>query len=231
MLADFLGGGRVLVVVAHPDDEALGCGGTIRRLSDAGREVAVLYVADGVTSRGAMSRQSEINHRRREATESARILGIKDTWFGDFPDNRLDEIGLLDLVQFVEKVMESYRPSGVLTHFPGDLNIDHQRVSQAVVTAGRPLSGCSIREIAYFETLSSTEWNINPDTDAFKPNLYVDISKELEFKIEAFSAYVSEVRSWPHPRSVESVRNLALWRGSSCGLGAAESFVIARQVV
>lgn len=228
---DFLGGGPVLVVVAHPDDEVLGCGGTIRRLSNGGCEVAVLCVSDGVSSRSKGLSQDELENRRREAREAALILGVSELWFGDYPDNRLDEVGLLDLVQFIEKHLMKFEPTTVFTHFPGDLNIDHQRVGEAVVTASRPLPASTLKSVVFFETPSSTEWSINPCIASFKPNLFVDISNELDSKLHSLAAYGSEIRSWPHPRSLESVRDLARWRGSSSGLDAAESFVIGRQVV
>jgi LmbE family N-acetylglucosaminyl deacetylase len=218
----------VLVVAAHPDDEVLGCGGTIARHVAAGDRIEVAFFTDGVGARhqeesSAHSESGKIRHQA--ALRAAEILGIPDpTWLG-FPDNRLDSIDLLDLVRAVEKLGQRCRPTTVYTHWLGDLNIDHRLVCQAVMTAFRPMSDCPVMQIRLFEVPSSTEWGDRAVTPAFRPNLYVGIDKFLEVKHRALDAYDQEMRPFPHPRSHQAIEALARWRGAESGMLAAETFV------
>ncbi len=144
-----------LVVAAHPDDEVLGCGGTIARLAAQGAAVHVAFVADGVGARAgsASAKQAELSARRDAARAANRLLGVTSVIFGDFPDNRLDTLALLEIVRFVEALIAEYRPATVFTHHAGDLNIDHRRVHEAVVTACRPQPGHSLRTLLFFEVV------------------------------------------------------------------------------
>ncbi len=216
----------VLVIAAHADDEALGCGGTIAKHAAAGDTVDVVFVADGVTSRAGAG-DGEIV-RRQQATENARkILGIKSTVFLGLPDNRLDSLALLDIVQPIESIVSKLSPEIIYTHQCGDLNIDHRLVHQAVMTACRPLPGCPVREILAFEVMSSTEWS-GAGLLPFTPNLFVDISRHIDAKMRALEAYAFEMRVAPHSRSVEHLRHLAQHRGSCVGVEAAEAFMVMR---
>jgi len=147
-----------LVVAAHPDDEVLGCGGTIARLATAGCDVHVAFLADGVGSRDVAQRvdAGQLEQRRAAAQKAADILGVASVSFDDLPDNRLDTVPLLDIAQRVETLVSQYQPGMVLTHFAGDLNIDHRRVHQGVVTACRPQQGDPVRQLLCFEVASST---------------------------------------------------------------------------
>ena len=216
----------VLVIAAHADDEALGCGGAIAKHAAAGDRVDVVFVADGVTSRAGAG-ESEVL-RRRQATENARkILGINSTAFLGLPDNRLDSLALLDIVQPIEAIIAKHSPEIIYTHHCGDLNIDHRLVHQAVMTACRPLPGCPVREILAFEVMSSTEWS-GAGHLPFTPNLFVDISQHMDTKMRALEAYALEMRAPPHSRSVEHLRHLAQHRGSCMGVEAAEAFMVMR---
>ena len=216
----------VLVIAAHADDEALGCGGAIAKHTAAGDTVDVVFVADGVTSRAGAG-DGEIA-RRQQATENARkILGIKSTVFLGLPDNRLDSLALLDIVQPIEAIVSKLSPEIIYTHHCGDLNIDHRLVHQAVMTACRPLLGCPVREILAFEVMSSTEWS-GAGLSPFIPNLFVDISQHMDAKMRALEAYALEMRAAPHSRSVEHLRHLAQHRGSCVGVEAAEAFMVMR---
>lgn len=214
------------MVAAHPDDEALGCGGTIARHADAGDAVHVLFVADGVTSRVG---SGEVQLRQRQdAAERARIaLGIASVQYLGLPDNRLDSIALLDVVQPLEAVINGIDPDVVYTHHHGDLNVDHRVVHQAVLTACRPQPGACVREIYTFEVMSSSEWS-TPTQDPFLPNYFVDISAFLAVKMAALDAYGREMRDPPHSRSRAHVEGLAKHRGSCVGFDAAEAFMVAR---
>ena len=222
----------VLVVAAHPDDEALGCGGTIAKLATAGATVCVAFIADGVSARmdSEAADSRKLTARRVAAGKACSLLGARAEFFGDFPDNRLDTVPLLSLAQCVEALIAKHRPDMLLTHHGGDLNVDHRLVHQAVVTACRPQPGSQVRTLVSFEVPSSTEWQPPGSGQAFAPNWFVDISDTLDKKLEALDAYAVEMRDWPHARSREAVQHLARWRGATVGVAAAEAFVLGRQI-
>ncbi len=220
----------VLVVAAHPDDEVLGCGGAIATHVQSGETVIVAFLADGVSSRDPHAdHRVELEQRRAAARKAAEILGVSELHFGDLPDNRLDTVSLLSIAQAVEAHVHAYAPSIVYTHHGGDLNIDHRRTHEAVLTACRPQQGSSVRSVLSFETPSSTEWRFSSE-DAFTPNWFVDIASTLELKLRALDAYQQELREWPHPRSRAGIEHLAHWRGATIGCEAAEAFVLARHI-
>jgi len=218
------------VVAAHPDDEVLGCGGFIASKASSGAEVSVIFISDGVTSRAKNLGKSEIETRRSAAKLAAEVLGIKNVHFGDFPDNQLDSVPILRIVQFIEGYANSLSPDTVLTHFGGDLNVDHRIVNQAVLTAFRPTPNQCVKNILFFEVPSSTEWQVPTEGEAFVPNWFEDISETLALKIRALEMYEFEMRKWPHPRSIKGVEHLARWRGASCGVDAAEGFVLGKRL-
>jgi LmbE family N-acetylglucosaminyl deacetylase len=222
----------VLVLAAHPDDEALGCGGTIAKLADGGARIHVAFLADGVFSRegNGVAQQTQLTARRAAAQKACQILGVESVSFGDFPDNRMDTVGLLDITKVVEALIAKYLPEVVLTHHAGDVNIDHRRLHDAVVTACRPQKGKSVNTLLCFEVPSSTEWQLPGSGPVFAPNWFVDISSTLDRKLLALDAYAAELRDWPHPRSKQGVEHLARWRGATVGVDAAEAFVLGRQL-
>ncbi len=222
----------ILILAAHPDDEVLGCGGTIAKLADEGAIVHVAFLADGVFSRAGeqTAQQLELSSRRAAAQKACEILGVKSVSFGDFPDNRMDTIPLLDIIQAVETLIVQHQPEIVFTHHAGDVNIDHRRLHEAVVTACRPQHGHPVKTLLCFEVPSSTEWQLPGSAPAFTPNWFVDISTMLVRKLAALEAYADELRTWPHPRSRQGVEHLAHWRGAMVGVDAAEAFILGRQL-
>ena len=224
----------VLVLAAHPDDEVLGCGGTIARLAAEGAAVHVAFFADGVSSRaagpGAPAQDAELAARRAAAQRACDVLGVASVTFGDLPDNRLDTIALLEVVKRVEALIARHHPDTVFTHHAGDLNVDHRRIHEATVVAARPQRGNPVKALLSFEVPSSTEWQLPGSGAAFTPNWFVDISAFLPRKLEALQAYASELRSWPHPRSREAIEYLARWRGATVGVDAAEAFILGRHL-
>jgi LmbE family N-acetylglucosaminyl deacetylase len=219
----------VLVVAAHTDDEALGCAGTIARHVAEGDTVHAVFMADGVTSRAGASQENLLG--RNAAAEKARaILGITENFYLGMPDNRMDSIPLIDVVQKLEPFIDKLQPNIVYTHHLGDLNIDHRITHQAVMTACRPQPGSSVRAIYAFEVMSSTEW-ATATANPFLPNYFVDISKYLIKKNHALNAYHAEMRKTPHSRSTEHLKNLASHRGQSVGVLAAEAFMSIRVIV
>jgi len=224
-----ISGKRILVVAAHSDDEALGCGGTIARLVAEASDVHILFLADGEKARGTTESEA-VAERRSMAQAAAAILGANAPTCLDFPDNRLDSVDLLDLVQAVERHAAPVRPEIVLTHFPADLNVDHRLCAQAVLTAFRPLPGQTVRSILAFEVPSSTEWQFRGAAECFAPNAFFDISDQLETKLAALKSYEKEMRPFPNARSMEAIEALARWRGATIGVAAAEAFVVLRTI-
>lgn len=219
----------VLIVAAHTDDEALGCGGTIARHAAEGDAVYAIFMADGVSSREKTNQRDLIN--RRSAAEIAReILGIQENFYLGFPDNRLDTTSLIDVIKQIERIIEIVRPNIIYTHHYGDLNVDHRITHQAVLTACRPMPGSSVKNIYSFEVMSSTEWS-TPIAAPFLPNHYVDIGRHLDKKMDALNAYQIEMRNVPHSRSLEHMKHLALHRGFTVGVEAAEAFYTVRTIL
>jgi LmbE family N-acetylglucosaminyl deacetylase len=224
----------VLVVAAHPDDEVLGCGGTIARHADAGDQVQVLIVAEGATSRqqqrDRVQATCELSALAQAAQRAGAILGAQGVELLDLPDNRLDSLDRLDLIKQIEERIARHQPQVVYVHHAGDVNVDHRRLHEAVVTACRPTPGQPVRRLLSFEVASSTEWQPPGSALPFQPNWFVDISAQWSRKHEALAAYASEMRPWPHARSLEALEHLARWRGCQVGVEAAEAFCLLRQL-
>jgi N-acetylglucosamine malate deacetylase 1 len=218
----------VSAIFAHPDDEVLGCGATLARYSREGDRVSILILATGLTSRGGASK-NQIDRLKTDARRSADILGANEISFADFPDNQMDAVPLLDVVQRIETFLGEANPDLVFTHYGADLNIDHRIVAEAVTTALRPQPGTLQPNLLACEVNSSTEWTVSP-SPVFCPNEYVVVDKFLDAKIEALQCYTSEIRPWPHPRSAEGIRTQAKLRGSQIGHEAAEAFMSLRRV-
>ncbi|WP_129597815.1 PIG-L deacetylase family protein [Methanohalophilus profundi] len=215
----------ILVIAAHPDDEILGCGGTVKRLVDEGHKAYTLILGEGVTSRDdsrdRSKREQELSNLKGQVKGANELIGVKDTFLYDFPDNRFDNIPLLDVVKVIEEVKSEIKPDIIFTHYKDDLNIDHQITYKAVLTATRPLPDESVKEIYSFEVLSSTEWNYPL---SFSPDVFFDISSSIESKIKAMSAYKSELREYPHPRSLKGINLSAKNWGIKVGFEYVEAF-------
>ncbi len=218
----------VVIFAAHPDDEVLGCGGTIAKLTQQGSRVHVVFLADGESSRDdIIGIDNLILQRKKNASDALKVLGCTSVDFLDCPDNRLDSLDLLDIVKKIEGFIKTYKPIKVFTHYAHDLNIDHQITHKAVVTACRPQPGFCVKELLFFEVPSSSEWGL---FKTFSPNYFEDISDTLSLKIDALNIYKNELQPFPHPRSIKAVESLAYYRGASSGCKAAEAFIIGRKV-
>ena len=221
---------KVLVIAAHPDDEVLGCGGTIRRLANEKKDVYVAILGEGITSRYKNTNKKKTDELKRGSYKASKLLGAKDTFLFGFPDNRLDTVALLDIVKKVEHLIKQIKPTIIFTHHSSDLNIDHKIVHQAVLTATRPVEGTIVRGVYMFEVPSSTEWSFGQFKPSFSPNVFYDISKTVNIKIEALKAYKSELRKFPHPRSPEALLAISRKWGSVVGFKAAEPFELLRSI-
>lgn len=221
------------MIAAHPDDELLGIGGTVRRLANKGVCVRALILAEGLTSRGNKreeTAQLELKELQSNACAAAAEVGYTSIDFCGLPDNRMDEIDLLDIVKIVSSYIEKYDPDTIFTHHHGDLNIDHQKTCEAVLTACRPVGRYHVERIYAFETPSSTEWNFRY-SEPFCPNVFFDVTDTLEAKIRGMAYYRTESTVYPHPRSPEALRALGEYRGATAGVRLAEGFELLREVL
>ncbi len=222
-----------LVIAAHPDDEVLGCSGTIARLANEMKNVYVAILGEGITSRYSQREQADMRSLetlRKSSKCVSELLGVKELFQYDLPDNCFDTIPLLDIVKIIEALIDKVKPSTIFTHNGGDLNIDHSIIHRATLTATRPLAGQSVKQVYTYEVPSSTEWAFGQFAAGFQANVFVDISGTLEKKIKAMAIYESEVRAFPHPRSPEALRALAKRWGAVAGLEAAEAFELIREI-
>lgn len=225
----------ILLVFAHPDDEVLACGATAAKLSEQGHRIFTLILGEGVTARQEQRNPElvaqELASLRNSALKANERIGVKSEYVRlcGLPDNRFDTMPLLDVVQEIERMIKEVEPTIIFTHWQNDLNIDHQITYRAVLTATRPQPNHCVKEIYACEVLSATEW-MYPQN--FQPNVYSVLSaKNLYSKIDALRCYSSEIRHYPHPRSVEGVEYLARFRGLQVGCCYAEGFQLVRRIV
>jgi LmbE family N-acetylglucosaminyl deacetylase len=221
---------NIAVVVAHPDDEVLAFGGIMCRHADQSDRVHLLILATGLAARSIESAvlKNDVKRLREDALASAKIMGVAATEFGEYPDNRMDTVALLDVVKRIEQFLDKTKATTLYTHHAGDLNIDHTVIARASLTACRPLPGSTLRRIYSGEVLSSTEYAVADER--FAPTKYVDIERYLDRKCAAMKCYRSEIRDAPHPRSVESIVALARLRGAEAGFKAAEGLRLIREL-
>ncbi|MBC98975.1 MAG: hypothetical protein CME63_14630 [Halobacteriovoraceae bacterium] len=217
---------KILVLVAHSDDEALGCGGTIAKHIRSGDHVKLIFMTNGVGSRENSS-SLEIEERNSSLKKSCEILGVKDYVQLNFEDNKMDMYPLLDIIKEVSSVLKGYDPELIYTHHSSDLNVDHRITHDVCFTIFRPQPFCSVVEIRTFEVPSSTHWNTG---SSFTPNLFVDIKEVKELKMKSLKCYDEEIREFPHARSYRGIESLIVFRGSTVGLEAAEAFCIERKI-
>jgi len=222
--------GKILIIAAHPDDEALGAGGTIIKHIKNGDDVAIVFLATGIYARRYQNKKMkrDLDNLKICAKKAAEIMGVKkkNVYFCRFKDNEMDKSSLLEIVRTVEGFVKKIQPDIIYTHHHNDINIDHRITFQAVLTATRP-QGKGIKKLLSFEVPSSSEWNIGR---TFSPNVYIDIKDEIGGKIKTLQAYKSEMRDYPHPRSLEGVKILAQHRGLMVGKEYVEAFELIREI-
>ena len=234
---------KILVIVAHPDDEVLGMGGTIKKLSKKGHTVKIVFMATGITARRSTNFQNSSNYiieptdqkildkqiktLHNHATKAAKILGATKIEFINYPDNEMDKISNLELTKSIEKIIEKFKPEVIYTHTSFDVNVDHIACYNAVLTATRPKKNTVVKKVLSFEVPSSTEWNF---TSVFTPNTFVDITGEIKNKIKALEAYKDEIQNFPHPRSTKALQAIGTRWGSVSGFIMAEAFSLVRSL-
>ncbi|MBS3097428.1 PIG-L family deacetylase [Candidatus Woesearchaeota archaeon] len=222
---------KILIIAAHPDDEIIGCGGTAARLAKEGNKIYTLILGEGITSRDkkrySKNRVREIKELKKQLSRANKIIGVKEVFTYDLPDNRFDTVPLLDIVKIIEEIKNKVKPDIIFTHYEKDLNIDHQIVYRAVLTATRPLPQETVKKIYSFEVLSSTEWNYPL---SFSPDVFFDIKNTINLKLRAVKEYKSELKEFPHPRSLKGIKLNAEYWGMKAGLNYAEIFKSVRVI-
>ncbi|MFV8392984.1 PIG-L deacetylase family protein [Flavobacterium sp. LB2P6] len=227
---------RIMIVVAHPDDELLGLGATFNKLiNEYNVKTHVVILGEGITSRSDNRDislwEQELAIHRENIKNAQLAIGYHGTSIYDFPDNRFDSVALLDIVKVIEKEKNVFNPDVIFTHHGGDVNIDHQRTFESIITACRPMNDDKLKMIITFETPSGTEWRSPTDPRHFLPNLFFSVSESnIEAKIKGMESYEFERRNYPHPRSPEALKILAQRWGVVVGTNFAEAFCLVRSI-
>jgi len=221
---------KVLIVAAHPDDEILGSGATIAKLTDNGFDVHILIAGEGAKARKT-AQDTDVAKLHDCAIRAASILGANEPRFLCLPDNKLDTYPILTIIQGIEEVIKYLAPATIYTHHGGDLNIDHEIIYRATLTAARPVPLSPVKSIYTFETVSSTEWSASDLQKPFSPVRFVDITDYFDKKLKALSMYEIEIRPFPHARSIAAVEAVARMRGASVGMSLAEAFGVVRELI
>jgi len=216
---------KILIFGAHPDDEVIGVGGTIAKHVKEGDEVYLSILTDGVFAKHfGQDKFQRLKERKEDCLKVVKYLGIKEVFFHDLPDAKLDTLPQLELNKLIENEIEKIKPDIVYTHNWSDLHRDHQLIFESTMVATRK----NVKEVYCYEDICST--NLISGANPFIPNVFVDISKEIKKKLKAMSYYKSTLEKFPHPLSLESLEALAKYRGTQCGLTAAEAFVCVKKI-
>ncbi len=223
---------RVLVIAAHPDDEVYGMGGTIAKLASEGHDVYVLIVTDGCSSqyRNHKNLNEIFEMKKQEAKEANMIIGVKEIFFGNLPDMKLDVVPHIEINEVIEDAVKKIRPEEVYTHFYGDVNMDHRLVYKSTLVAVRPVPGQCVKRLYAYSVPSATEWSPQRAETGFLANVFIDIKKYEVQKYLAIKVYQTELRDYPHPRSIKSIQAFDLAVGLQCGMESCESFILLRSL-
>jgi len=222
---------NVLIIAPHADDETLGCGGIINKFVKEGKNVNVLILTNAFKGDSEIFSEQEINKVRQEALDAHRILGVENTIFADFPAPRLDTFPLYKVANYISNKLIELNIDTLFIPHRGDIHLDHRRTFEASIVAARPFGDYKVKRIYSYETLSETEWAAPYPDDNFVPNVFFNITNELEKKIEAFECYKSQLKEYPHPRSINGIKILAQRRGIMVSFEAAEAFSLVREII
>ena len=234
---------NILVLAAHPDDEILGMGGTIKKFTKQKNNVKIVIFATGITARRSTDYKNSSNYKinddinqkmkkqiislRKDAKNAVKLLGVNNIEFLDFPDNEMDLVSNLQITKEIEKIIKKFKPEQVFTHTNSDVNVDHRALYNATLTATRPKKNSKIKKVFAFEIPSSTEWFFPTH---FSPNVFVNITNEIKTKIQALSKYKTELEDFPHPRSKDAIEAISKRWGSVSGYKNAEAFYLIREL-
>lgn len=216
-----------LFIAPHPDDEVLGCGGLINKLSNHGKNVYVLVMTKGTPR---FYDEEKISNVRTEAIKAHKLLGVKETFFLDYHAPELDTYPIADISRDISAIISKYSITDLYLPHRGDIHNDHTVVFNAGLVAARPVGSYTVNNIYSYETLSETEWAPPFSADAFIPNHFEDVTSQMSAKIEAMKCFKSQLKEFPNPRSLETIEALAKFRGSTVGFNRAEAFMVIRQI-
>lgn len=222
---------NILVVAPHCDDEVLGCGGTIARYASEGHTIFVVIVTNGHIGAPELFSKEGTENNRVQAKRAISLLGAKDLFFLDFPAPMLDTIPSYKISLALSEIIRKNQIDTIYVPHSGDIHRDHVITCECSLVAARPINNCSVKRIYAYETLSETEWAIPLQNQAFVPTVFVDITKQLKKKKEAFALYTLQAKTFPHPRSMESIECLAMRRGVTVGVPYAEAFMLIREII
>lgn len=222
---------NVLIVAPHADDEVLGCGGIIKKMSTLKKNVYVVIMTNAFVGDPEIFSENNIKAVRAEALLSHEILGVKQTFFADFPAPRLDTFPIYKISNFIHSLMVKLNIDTLFIPHRGDIHLDHKRIYEAALVASRPQGNYTVKEIYSYETLSETEWAAPFPEDNFIPNIFVSIEDEINYKIKAFECFESQIKKFPHPRSSQGIDVLSKYRGSIVSINAVEAFSVIRQII
>jgi LmbE family N-acetylglucosaminyl deacetylase len=214
-----------LIIVAHPDDEILGFGATGAKMVKQGEIVQPVILSGNADARNRRPSDEELVEDMLAANK---YLGFNIPVLGQFPNIRMNNVDHLELVQFIEKQILEFKPQRIFTHHPADLNDDHCQISRACMAASRYYQRRSdippLKSLHFMEIQSATDWAFETGSCGFRPNVYVEIGKEIDMKLQALSCYRNVMRSFPHPRSEKAIKGLASYRGGQSGQNYSEAF-------
>jgi LmbE family N-acetylglucosaminyl deacetylase len=221
---------NILVIAPHCDDEILGCGGTMSKFISQGHNIYVAIVTNGHLGAPELFTKEGTDKVRSEALAAHKILGVKETFFLDFPAPKLDSIPAYQLsIRLASIVADKQIETMYLPH-RGDIHKDHRITYEAALVAGRPINNSPVKQILAYETLSETEWAPPFGDDAFIPTVFENIEGHLEKKLEAFRCFSTQIKEFPHPRSLKTIEILSNLRGATVGLSNVESFMLIRDI-
>jgi LmbE family N-acetylglucosaminyl deacetylase len=222
---------KLLIIVAHPDDEVLGCGGTVARFVNKNNYSAKsIILSKGMLSRGK-EYEKYLNKLKESSLKANKTIGVDSVTFYNFPDNSFDTVSLLKIIKTIEKEIFDFKPDVIFTHYGNDLNVDHRRTFEAVLTACRPQPGFFNPEIYSFYIPSSSDWVDGEILKSFTPNIFFNIENYLDLKLKALSYYKTEMKEYPHSRSLESVKIFSQYWGNRVGLKYVEPFKLIRKII
>ena len=221
---------KILIIAPHADDEILGCGGTIARLCKEGKEVYILIMTNGSIGAPELFSAEFMVSLRKEAIAAHKLLGVKETFFAEFPAPALNAFPECKLSTEISKVISNLSPDTVFIPHPGDMHQDHKAVYRSALVSMRPQSVHKVRQILIYETLSETNWG-PMNEKPFVPNCFIDVSEHFDKKIESFTCFKSQLKQFPHTRSLEAIEALAKYRGATIGVARAEAFFVERLLI
>lgn len=221
---------KILILAPHCDDEILGCGGAIARYIEEGVAVYVAVVTNGHIGAPELFSEEGTKQVRKEAVEAHQFLGVEETFFLDFPAPKLDSVPSYKLSIEVNKLIKTHQITTLYIPHRGDIHKDHRLTYEAALVAARPVNGCTVRKIYAYETLSETEWAAPFGDDMFIPTMFVDITEHIEKKKRAFQFFETQIKEFPHSRSLKSIEILSNYRGATVGINNAEAFMLVREI-